>query len=276
LFNVAQAPDFDAFDPDSKGASAGLNFEHIISGHASPHNKFTPRRGPYTLEQQVGQPKVRLSRLAADDPWRMASTLTYTLREPHYIDIDFRCRAEDASLFGKRGYAVLFFANYMNDMQQVALNFLGRNKPDGDEQWIAADAPPGHVDYNGGGTYRHVDAPALDYDADHDFKLNVWSYDEARFTRPFYYARAAHGMTLIMMFDRAYTPRDEVRFSLFKFKLNKFPRPACDWQYVIHRVETGQEYGFRARLAWKKFVSADDCRAEYERWSDQLPQLRIH
>ena len=68
-------------------------------------------------------------------------------------------------------------------------------------------------------------------------------------------------MTLIMMFDRTATPSDEIRFSLFKFKLAKFPRPACDWQYVIHHVEPGQEYGFRARLVWKKFVSADDCRA---------------
>ncbi len=73
-------------------------------------------------------------------------------------------------------------------------------------------------------------------------------------------------MTLIMMFDRAYTARDEIRFSLFKFKLAKFPRPACDWQYVIHRVEAGQDYGFRARLVWKPFVSAEDCRQEYERW----------
>jgi hypothetical protein len=32
LFHQKDAPTFDAFDPDSPGASAGLNFEHIISG----------------------------------------------------------------------------------------------------------------------------------------------------------------------------------------------------------------------------------------------------
>src|SRR5262245_17599832 len=32
LFNVKSAPGFDAYDPDAKGSSAGLNFEHIISG----------------------------------------------------------------------------------------------------------------------------------------------------------------------------------------------------------------------------------------------------
>ena len=73
-------------------------------------------------------------------------------------------------------------------------------------------------------------------------------------------------MVLLMMFDRTYTQRDEIRFSLFKFKVKKFPRPALDWQYVIHKVEPDAEYGFRARLVWKKFASPDDCRAEYERW----------
>jgi hypothetical protein len=270
LFNRAHAADFDAFDPDSPGASAGLNFEHIIAGHRSPNNSFTPRHGKYTLSRASSAPAVRLVRSAQDDPWRMSSTMSYTLVNPHYIDLEFRCRADDPELFGERGYAVLFFANYMNDMAQVALNFLGKENPWADERWIAADAPPGHADYNGGGTYRSLDAPPLEYDADHNFKLNLWSYDGPRFTRPFYYGRAAHGMTLIMMFDKSYSPRDEIRFSLFKFKIPKFPRPAADWQYVIHKVESGQEYGFRARMAWKQFVSAEDCQGEYDRWARGL------
>ena len=270
LFNLREAAAFDAFDPDTPGASAGLNFEHIIAGHASPHNAFAPRHHKYALYRAAGGAAVRLVRDAADDPWQMSSTMTYTLRAPHYVDLDVRCRAHDANLFGRRGYAVLFFANYMNDVEQVALNFLGRESAADKEHWIAADAPAGHPDYNGGGTYRALGAAPLEYDADHDFKLNLWSYDWPRFTRPFYYARAAHGMVLILMFDKAATPRDEVRFSLFKFKLNKFPRPACDWQYVIHHVEAGQEYGFRGRLVWKKFESADDCLAEFKRWRGQL------
>jgi hypothetical protein len=158
----------------------------------------------------------------------------------------------------------------MNDMQQVALNFLGTVGPGDDERWMVAFAPPGHADYQGGGTYRHVDAPPLEYDDDHDFKLNLWSYERPRFTRPFYFGRAAHGMTIVMMFDRAYAPRDEIRMSLFKFKVPKFPRPALDWQYVIHQLEADREYGFRARLAWKKYAGAEDCRDEYERWARGL------
>ena len=164
-------------------------------------------------------------------------------------------RAHDPALFGKRGYAVFFFANYMNDVEQVALNFLGHERAGDAEHWIEADARSGHPDYNGGDTYRHAAAPAIEYDADHDFKLNLWSYDWPRYTKPFYFGRAAHGMTLVMMFDKAYNDIDEIRLSLFKFKIPKFPRPALDWQYVIHRVEGGREYGFRGRLVWSRAVA---------------------
>ena len=73
------------------------------------------------------------------------------------------------------------------------------------------------------------------------------------------------------MFDRAWRAEDEVRFSIFKFKLPALKRPAWDFQYVIHRVESGKPYGFRARLVWKKWVSPEDCLAEYERWAATLP-----
>jgi len=70
------------------------------------------------------------------------------------------------------------------------------------------------------------------------------------------------------MFDRAFSERDQVRFSLFKFKVRPgHLRPAWDFQYVINRVEQGQTYGFKARAVWKKFAGPDDCLREYEAWS---------
>lgn len=270
LFHLTQAPNFDAFDPTARGASAGLNFEHIISGQETPHNKFTPRHGPFTLHQLPDGRSVRLVRQAEDCPWKVASTLEYTVTEPHYIDFTFRCTPQDAFLFGHRGYAIFFFANYMHDVADVSLHFRGHRAPGSAEEWIAADAPQGHTDWNGGGNYRALAAEDLTYDDDVTFRLNTWSYDWPRIARPFYYGRAAHGMTLILMFDRLYSDRDQIRFSLYKFKLPKHPRPAWDFQYAVNRVEAGQEYGFRGRLVWKPFVSADDCRAEYERWAAAL------
>ena len=270
MFNIKHAAGFDAFDPDTRGASAGLNFEHIISGHENPNNKFTPRHGRYTLHKLPDGKSVMLVRRAEDCPWKVASTLEYVVNEPHYIDFTFRCTPQDASLFGSRGYAVFFFANYMNDVEDVSLHFRGHESPHGKEVWIAADAPKGHPDWNGGGNYRALTADDLAYDDDVQFRLNTWSYDWPRIAKPFYYGRAGRGMTLILMFDRLHSDRDQIRFSLYKFKLPKHPRPAWDFQYVINRVESGAEYGFRGRLVWKKFVSAEDCLNEYERWAAAL------
>lgn len=270
LFNLTHAPTFDAFDPEAQGASAGLNFEHIISGHRSANNKFTPRHGPYVLRLASDRQSAVLKRRAEDSPWNVSSTLTYTVTEPHYVDFEFRCTPQDAARFGPRGYGLFFFANYMNDVEDVSLHFRGHESADGPETWIAADAPPGHPDWNRGGNYRALPADDLQYDDDVDFRLNTWSYDWPRIAKPFYYGRAARGMTLILMFDRLYSETDQIRFSLYKFKLPQHPRPAWDFQYVINKVESQVEYGFRGRLVWKKFVSADDCLAEYERWAAAL------
>ena len=78
-------------------------------------------------------------------------------------------------------------------------------------------------------------------------------------------------MTLILLFNKSWTAEDEIRFSLFKFKLPRRPRPAWDFQYVLRQLRQDKEYGFKARLVWKKFVSADDCQKEYATWSGSAP-----
>jgi hypothetical protein len=272
LVNQRDALKFDAFDPDSSGASAGLNFEHIISGHKNPNNAFAPRRGNMPLYPRPDGKSAMLVRRWEDDPWAMSSTLVYTLTKPHYIDLDFRCVPHDPALFGKRRYAILFFANYMNDANDVAIHFRGIERADQPETWIAADAPKGHPDWNQGGTYRSASASGLAYDSDHNFKLNSWSYLWPRFTKPFYYGRSAKGMTLILMFNKMCTEDDEIRFSLFRFKLPRFPRPAWDFQYVIRNIQADKEYGFKARLVWKRFVSPEDCLDEYTAWRSRRVQ----
>jgi hypothetical protein len=270
LSNRADAPGFDAFDPDTPGASAGLNFEHIISGHESPHNAFSPRHGRYDLYAPPDGRSATLVRDPHDSPWAVESRTTLTVVAPHAIDMEFRCRAHAPDRFGERGHAIFFFADYMNDVAEVPIHFLGIDRPGGEEKWIAADAPPGHRHWRGGGTYRSRAAADLEYDEDLGFNLNSWSYDYPRFTRPFYFGKLDRGMVFIIMFDRMHSPTDEIRFSLFKFKLDRFPRPAWDFQYVIHRVERDREYGFRARVVFKRFVSPEDCVKEYESWKSTL------
>ena len=276
LFNVKHAPGYDAYDPNSPGSGAGLNFEHIISGHEGKYNAFTPRHGRYDLYERGDGHSVRLVRKAEDSPWKMASTMTYAVTEPYYIDMEFKCTPQDATSFGKRSHAIFFWADYMSQVKDVALHFRGIDQLGGKETWIRAEALKGeYPHWNGGGTYRHVDAEAIEYDKDLKFNLNSWSYEWPRFTKPFYFGLADNGMVFIIMFDRTSNPTDQVRFSLFKFKCrDEIRKPAWDFQYVINKVETGKAYGYRARVAWKKFVSPEDCLREYENWAAQLPKSK--
>ena len=70
LIHVQDAPGFDAFDPNDPSGSAGLNFEHIISGHSDPANWFAPRNGPYRLFRRAEPDSVLLWRRHEEDPWR--------------------------------------------------------------------------------------------------------------------------------------------------------------------------------------------------------------
>src|ERR1043165_5907906 len=188
------------------------------------------------------------------DQTKSLSGVASLFHQKHAPDVDayiraglnFRCTAHDKSLFGKRGYAILFFANYMNNVDDIALNFRGVEGAKQEERRNKADAPRGprdkrHPDWTQGGTYRSLPAADQEYDADHDFKLNSWSYNYPRFTKPFYYGRAGQGMVFMLMFDKMYSEQDEIRFSLFKFFVRPTtPRPAWDFQYVIHKVEEGK------------------------------------
>lgn len=272
LLNLKQAPNYNAF-----ADHAGLNFEHIISGHPNRNNKFTPRHGRYDLFPLPEKNSVVLVRQQEDSPWKVSSRFQYTVQKPHYIDFDFECQLHDPSLFGARGYAIFFFASYVHDVAEVPIRFRGVDSPQGEEKWISAEAPPGHPHWNKGGTYRHVDAKPLEYDQDVEFNLNSWSYDYPRFTKPFYYGLSKNGMVLIQMFDQTSSPEAQIRFSLFKFMVPDEPaeapkHPARDFQYVINDVNKKGEYGFRGRMVWKKFISPEDCLKEYESWKKEIHQ----
>jgi hypothetical protein len=265
LFHEA-APGFDAFDPDTSNPSAGLHFEHIISGYRDRANRSEPRRGRMRLFAIPGGTEAVLVREAGDSAWRIASELRYQLVAPHYIDIDFRCQATQLEPFGDRGYAVFYFASDMNDVVEPHIAFPGHSQSAAEAGWVRVDAPEGPTGWDGGGTYRGAGARDLEHDADHNASANLWAYDDPRITEPFYFGRLAHGMVWAVLFDRLITSQDEIRFSLFKSKLPQLLRPAWDFQYVIHRVQLGRTYGFRARAIFKPFAGEDDIRAEYQRW----------
>ncbi len=267
LVNNEDAPGVNAYDLNR----AGADWEHIISGAEDTRNRFEPRTGAYTLSVVDGQ-TIQLTRLAADDAWGVGETSTFKMVAPHAIDLTARFTVQDASVFAPYGYALMFFADYMAAVPDLSLHFLGQTGPGQPESWITTDAPPGSPCWSQGGNFRHVAAAALPYAANHSTCYNVASYEWPRYTKPFYYGLSSNGMVYEVMFDKGYSAEDQMRLTLFKFliKLGQPLRPAWDWQYVINQVVSGQEYGYRARIVWKQFVSADDVLSDYQTWIASL------
>ena len=233
---------------------AGLNLEHVYSGHRDDRNRFVPRRHPYLVCREREGRSVFMVRLASQSPWSVEHVMRLTPSPPDSIDIDFRCRFLDPSRFGAREYVGFFWANYMRELHDAAIHFRGVSDEDGTEEWIRAESGDGWDV----GTYLAADASALEFDTDHNMILNLRSFPTPRFTRPFLFSRSANNMVLILMFDRLQTGIDEIRFSHFP--------PAVDFQYVIHGVETERRYGFRARMIWRPWTTREECLRAWRSW----------
>jgi len=243
---------------------AGLNLEHVFSGHRDLHNRFCARRHPYLLCREREGDRVFLVRLASQGPWSIEHVTRLTSAPPHSIDIDFRCRFLEVSRFGSRAYAGFFWANYMRELHDGAIQFRGTEDEDwgrgggggggGEEEWIRAEPRVGWDV----GTYQASGAGPLEFDIDHNMGLNLRAFSSPRFTRPFFFSRCADNMVLLLMFDRMSSASDEIRFSSFP--------PAVDFQYVVRDIKPGRRYGFRARMSWRPWVSREDCLQEWSSW----------
>jgi hypothetical protein len=110
-----------------------------------------------------------------------------------------------------------------------------------------------------------------------NYKDNLKSFDYPRYTQPSYCGIQTETNTIWqMMFDRAWSPVDEIRLTMFEWKVKddgvggKVGEPAWDWQYVVHNVVAGQVYGFKASASARpRLVSGSiepECMAEYTAW----------
>ncbi len=76
-------------------------------------------------------------------------------------------------------------------------------------------------------------------------------------------------MVYLIMFDQT----ENIRFSHSPSGGGRTPdgsdtNPAWDFQYIIPSQELNAEYGFKARVVYKRFAGRDDVVAEYEKWKD--------
>ena len=226
-------------------AYAGLNLEHVFDGAAFDRDAILePRVAPMTFER-VDAATARLHE-PPTPRFGLESTTTFTLREPHYIDMTFECvPREDVYA---HGYIGLFWASYINAPLDKSIYFLSGDR------WAQFC------------TQRHNDESTVlpsdetermpEFTGDHPDMLYT-NASPLRFYEPFYYGRF-HDMAYILMFDGS----SGVRFSHSPSGGGnsgeaRTTNPAWDFQFIVPEYSVGETYGFRARVAYKPFAGRE-------------------
>ena len=246
-------------------AYAGLNLEHIFDGHNDSREAFyEPRQAAMTFER-LGDDSAELHQ-PPTPIWGVESWTRFALRAPYYIDFEFRCVPHREAFASS--YIGLFWASYINAARAKAIRFLGRPEYDRGERWVEyctlVHGRDSTVCYADDAT-RLTFAP--NYRERHALFANV---SPLVFTRPFYYG-IYESMAYLIMFDRGHG----IRFSHSPSggggtASGDDTNPAWDFQFIIPDYRVGQEYGFRACVAYKAFQGREDVLDEYEKWRQSV------
>jgi hypothetical protein len=269
LFSVFR-PGVETCEPTSSRSC--FDYEHVISAYQDVRNLFEPRSGLLVLSVLAPHKSVRLTRRAQDDAWGVGAVIDFTAVDPHYVDMSGSFTVSNAAVFGAARQMTLMFASYMKLTDEIGFHMRGIAGPGQPEQWLYLDAPCCPVFYNQGGSYRFQGSSPSFIGPNNDSAFNLISYDWPLATQPFYCGIAENGMLHEVMFDQMWSPAQEMRATLYKFR-SKFGenKPAWDFQFVVHPVESGHTYNFKVRYIRKPFVSLDDCKSESDRWQAERP-----
>ena len=242
-------------------ALAGLNLEHIVSGEQleDATTFFEPRNAPMTLTQ-ISESEAELHQ-PPTPAFHVESWTRFRIVAPHYLEMDFRCRAHEAVF--PRGYLALFWASYMNAPADKSVYFLG-GLDDQKNQWTQF-CTQWHNDQS---TVRHrEDQFEMTFPPggrDTLFK----SLSRFRYDQPFFYGHFDE-LTWIVMFDRA----EGIRFTHSPSGGGanaelKSTNPAWDFQFLVLSPELMKDYGFKVRTALRPRCSRDEILGEFTKWKE--------
>ena len=242
-------------------AYAGFNLEHYFNGETEFLNNevfFQPRKFPMTFDKKSDR-EAELKQKPVPH-FFLESTTKFILREPHYLDVEFRCspvqHAHPSGWFG------CFWASYINGPVDKSMHFRGGwNK--GDDQWMQLC------------TQKHDDESTVSR-FDDQLKLEFLegsrdalfkNHSPMRFSKPFYYGYF-EDLVYVIMFDRS----EGIRFTHSpsgggKNKEENTANPAWDFQFITPKYEVLKDYGFKARIVLRPRCSRREILDEYEKFA---------
>jgi hypothetical protein len=235
---------------------AGFNLEHIFGGD-SLVELFEPRKHPMEL-YKISDTEVVLYQ-SPTPLSHVESQTIFELKNPHFIDINFRFIVHDPKFF-KHGYAGFFWASYIHAPDDKRINFLGYRKGLDTMEWISAYSS----EHGSKSTHLWKDGEGKLYFAPNFNATLASHFSDYAYDQPFYYGRF-HNMVLAYMFH----PVKGIRFSQSP-NGGGADNPAWDFQLIIPDFEVGREYSLHVRMMYKEFEDANDILKAYQIWKNAI------
>lgn len=225
---------------------AGLNHEFIHDGtRQSDAILFEPRRAPVEL-RIIDEHTVELYQ-APTPHWKLESCTRYELLPDGTIEMTVEVIPR-APTFTK-GYIGLFWASYIDQPESVDIHFRG---PEGWVRGVSAQHGSNavHRGINDQRDFPHEKALA------ERLKL-LFGFSGHRYAEPWYFG-VCRGMALAFLFRE----QDQIRFTQSPNGGGPGGNPAWDFQWYVEGQETGRRYQMVMRLAYRRFESNEQIRAE--------------
>ena len=245
---------------------AGLNLEHYFDGGATSGDNavfFEPRHAPMTF-RRIDERTAELHQPVSPH-YGVESWTTFTLRDPHYIDMHFRCVGTKPAM--EDDFLGVFWASYMNAPLNKSIYFLQAGSTLDAPQWAQLCTQSHGVQSSV--LHEHDNGPTEFSKARSDVLFA--NFSSFRYSMPFYYGQIRDKVVIFI-----FKPGPLVRFAHSPSGGGKAPaeddtNPAWDFQLFAPDYAPGQEYALDLRMVYKPWVDRADVLKEVRMYLDAVP-----
>ncbi len=231
---------------------AGLNLEHYFDAATVSEDRavfFEPRNAPMSF--QMLDENIAELHQPTTPHFGVESWTRLTVKDPCYVDMDFRCVPRKAGLAGN--VLGVFWASYINAPEDKSLYFLSEGS--------SLDAPK-WAQYctlqHGRDSTVCSEKDTVDIEFEGGSGALFRSMAPLRYSEPFFYGRTADHVLIFI-----FAPGPVIRFSHSpsgggRTEAGDAQHPAWDFQLIIPDYEVGREYSLNMRLVYKPWAGRAD------------------
>jgi len=242
---------------------AGVNLEHYFDARPRPEDGkifFEPREVPMTLTK-LSKTSCELHQ-AATPTYKVESWTTFTLADPYYVDMTFKCVPREAVFEG--GYMGVFWASYINGPADKSMYFLRAGSTLEAPKWAQFCT---QVHGRDSTVLQASDTANLPMPPASDTLYQ--SLSPIRFSEPFFYGRFKDMVLIYMWKPNPYLRLAHSPSGGGENAAKDDTCPAWDFQLVVPGYEVGKEYEMQMRIAYKPWIDRADVLREVKAYLER-------